>query len=287
MVRGLLVAALMIFTVIGSLVRVSALDDRSEQASERTFGLSPGGQLSIENYKGKIEVEAWDQNQARVVATKHIEGGTEAFRRRWLEAVQVRFDNAPDRLRVKVEYPDTQGWVDSSQDGVGSNGVDLIIQAPRAINLDIDGYKPDMKVRGTHGQLKIKSYKSDINIESVRGSVSIDSYKNNIRLHNIDAQGTLFIKTYKGEVEANLSGIGEGASIDTYRGQVTLTLPDQYGMTVEFAGSRQSKFESQLPFMSNGPISSARFQGTINGGGPRLRFETYRGTLALRRSSGA
>jgi len=276
----ILFIALLIVTG-GIVFAVNAQSNRSEDRSERTLQLASGGTFSVENYKGRIEINTWNQNQVKISILKYV-SGRDSARQKWLQEVKVDFTESANRAGVKVKYPDHNCMFCFDGDGVDESGVELRIQVPRDVKLDIDGYKPDMFINGTHGDLHIKSYKSDMRIEGVRGAVHIDTYKNRIEMKDVDVQGSLYIKTYSGEVDASLSGIGSGATFDSYRGEFTLRLPDSVGFNLDFSGARRGSFNSDLPMAMNSTDRDS-IRGTINGGGASLRFDTYRGSLNIRR----
>lgn len=254
---------------------------RDEQSFEKSFPLRSGGHLSVDNYKGLIEVTSWGRDEVHVAVTKYAEG-SESARRDWLNEVEVNFNMiSSNRVRIKVDYPNRNCGV--CDDDLDETGVELKIQAPRQVRLDINGYKPKMVIRGTEGELRIESYKSDITIEAIRGPVHISTYKERIQMRDVDVQGSLYIKTYKGEVDAELRGIGEGATIDTYKGEITLRLPENYGMTVDYTGDRRANLDTDFPIATT-RVGTDALRGNINGGGPRLRFDTYKGTLTIRKS---
>lgn len=279
-----LVAASMLVALPGVRVSAASRQSRDEQSFEKSFPFRSGGRLNVENYKGLIEVTSWDREEARVAVTKYASGSSSA-RQKWFDDVQVNFQAInSDRVRVKVDYPNHNcGDCDFNDDDLDETGVELRIQVPKQVQLDINGYKPKMVIRGTEGELRIESYKSDMTIEAVRGPVHISTYKERIQMRNVDVRGSLYIKTYKGEVDAELTGIGDGATIDTYKGDITLRLPQNYGMTLDYSGDRRSDLDSDFP-ISTSRVSSDSLRGSINGGGPRLRFDSYKGTLKIRRS---
>jgi hypothetical protein len=277
-IRILLIALLMIAS--GIIVAVNAQSNRSEEKSERTLALASGGSFSVENYKGRIEINTWNQNQVKIDIVKYV-SGRDSSRQKWLEEIKVDFNESAGHAGVKVKYPN-HNCVVCWDDEIEDSGVELRIQVPRDVSLNIDGYKPDMIINGTQGDLNIKSYKSDMHIQSVKGAVHIDTYKNRIEMKDVDVQGQLYIKTYSGEVDANLSGIGSGATFESYRGEVTLRLPDSVGIDLNYSGARRGSFNSDLPLAMNSTDRDS-IRGTINGGGAPLRFDTYRGSLTIRR----
>src|SRR5215467_14541539 len=68
----------------------------SAEKFQRTFNITPGGTLRVDNYKGTIHVTGSDSNQVVVDVTKRFDGN-DADRKWWMEHVEVNFRNEPNR----------------------------------------------------------------------------------------------------------------------------------------------------------------------------------------------
>jgi len=273
-----------LLTALLALVLLSAKSaagqDSGQERFQHSLSLPSGGRLRVENYKGKIHIEGWDREEVTVDVYKRFEGRSIA-RARWLNETRVEFHTGINSARIKVEYPKHDGfWRFHDHD----NGeVELIIRAPRRVNLEVDGYKPEMKISSIEGDIRIDSYKSPIDIQSTTGAIRIDTYKETIKMRDVQIQGHLSVKIYKGEVDIDAAGIGSGATFDTYKADVVLRLPESAQISLEVSGNRRANFESDFPVTMAGRLGRDEIRGAINGGGPRLRFETYSGSLVLRR----
>lgn len=262
-----------------------------EEAIERfqhNFTVAPGGRLSVENYKGKIQVEGWDQEEVAVDVYKRFEGSSSA-RSRWLRETQVDFETSANRVRIKVEYPrHRHGFSSTTGDhhcdaGLFAGAVELSIRTPRRVNLDLDGYKPAITVSSIEGDIRIESYKSPITIQSTTGAIRIHTYKETIKMRDVDIEGALYVEMYGGELDIDARDIGDGATVENYKADAVLRLPENIRGSLEIDSGRRANFESDFPVMVAGKLGPNRIQGTINGGGPTLRFKSYKGSLSLRR----
>src|SRR4051794_4098474 len=65
---------------------------------DQTYGLSPGGRVSVSNVNGSIRVEAWDRNEVRIEYTKTADS------KERLSDVQVKIDAKSDYVRVESDY---------------------------------------------------------------------------------------------------------------------------------------------------------------------------------------
>jgi hypothetical protein len=252
---------------------------------QRSFNLSSGGTLNVDNYKGTIHVTGSDTNQVVVDVTKHFEG-SDANRKWWMENLHVNFRNSGDHVSVEVKYPQ-ENCIFCFQGMNYEASVELEIRVPRQINVALDSYKPDIKIAAIQGDIRIKSYKSPIEIESTTGAINIDTYKDSIKLHNVTVHGPLEIKSYKADAEIDARSLGETATIENEKGSIVLRVPASAGVDINFEGGRRASFHSDFPMSSRSGNLDGSVRGTINQGGTRLRLHTERGSVSLEKLSGS
>jgi hypothetical protein len=263
----------------------SSVDQPQPEHFTRSFTVAPGGTLRVENYKGAIQVTGGSGNQIAVKVDKKFEG-SDSDRRWWMENVRVKFENNANQILVAVEYPTSNcasgcGDHDYTGEHDYTAAVELRIEVPQNTNLDIDGYKPDIKLASVEGNIRVKSYKSPIDIESTNGAIDISTYKETIRLHEVTVRGDLRLKMEKGDATIEARNLGSDADIETGKGSVVLRVPRNAGISVDYNGSRRSSLRSDLPIASESGFHSNEVRGTINGGGTHLRLRTNRGSFSI------
>jgi hypothetical protein len=251
---------------------------------QKTFSIASGGTLDVDNYKGTIHVTGSDTNQVTVDVNKHFEGN-DADRKWWMENVQVNFRNESNRVSVEVKYPQwncTFCW----QGHDYTAAVELEIHVPRQINVQVESYKPDIKVAGIQGDIRIKSYKSPIEIADTTGAVRIDTYKETVKLRNVNLRGPLEIKSYKADAEIDARSLCDSVTLENEKGSIVLRVPANTGMDVDYDGRRRSNFRSDFPMTSQSGSFNSSFRGKVNQGGTRLRLRTGKGSVSLEKLSG-
>jgi hypothetical protein len=272
-------AAALVLSVL--LAQPSSAQEQQQEHFQKTFTVTPGAALNVENYKGTIHLTATDGSQVAVDVQKKFEGN-DADRKWWMENVKVDFRNDPHQVEIKVEYPNCtfcfQGHDYTAE-------VDLEIHVPRQTNVSVDGYKPEIKISGVQGDIAVKSYKSAMLIESTTGAIRIDTYKDTIRLRDVKINGGLQVKSYKADLDVSARDLGQTANLETDKGSIAVHVPGNAGLDVDYAGGRRSTFHSDFNLaMASG--SSASIRGTINGGGTKLRLRTVKGSVSLQKLSG-
>jgi hypothetical protein len=267
----------------------NAASPAPEEKFQRTFALNPGGTLVVDNYKGTIHVTGSDSNQVVVNVVKRFDG-SDSDRKWWMENTSVEFSNDRGRVEVRVRYP-TQSW-SCWLCGLGhadyTSQVELEIQTPRQTSVEVESYKPDIRISKLNGDIRIKSYKSPMIIDSTTGAIRIDTYKDSIRLKNVTVRGTLEVKSYKAEAEIDAVSLGERAYLENSKGTIILRVPQDTGMAVDFQGGRRSSFRSDFPLNAEaGSRYGHDVRGTINHGGSDLRLRTEKGSVELLKLSAA
>jgi hypothetical protein len=262
-----------------SLKSQSSSSTQQPESFQRSFNITPGGILHVDNYKGTIHVTGSDGNQVVVDVIKRFEG-SDADRKWWLENLEVNFHNDPERVAVEVKYPQ---WncVFCWEDHDYTAQVDLEIRVPRQINVTLESYKPDIKVASVQGDIRIKSYKSPIIIDSTTGSIRIDTYKDTVKLNNVTLRGPLEIKSYKADAEVNARALGETADLESGKGTIVLRVPQNTGLNVDYEGGRHSSFHSDFSLNVQAGRLDSSVHGTINQGGTKLRLRTEKGSVTL------
>ena len=272
---------LIVFLALASLAQAQ----QPEEKFQRSFNVNPGSTLRVENYKGTIHVTGSNTNQIVVNVFKRFEGSG-SDRKWWMENVKVSFSNDSSRVAVEVKYPN-MNCVFCWELHEYTAAVELDIQVPQKTNVDLDGYKPDIRVASLLGDIRIKSYKAPMTIDSTTGAIRIDTYKDAIRLKNVAVRGGLEVHSYKADTEVEARSLEGSSTLESDRGRIALRLAGNVGLDVDYSGGRRASFHSDFPLTAQaGSRVGSDVRGTINQGGSNLRLRTVRGSVSLEKLSG-
>ena len=226
---------------------------------EETFSLDKNGSVSIDTYKGSINVETWDKAEvyfhAQVVPDD--DGWNNTSPEEQLEKCEVKVDHSNSNLSLKSNY---------EKDFFGNSGTLAFVH-----------YTIKMPVTA---KLKVDDYKSKTKIENLNSSLRLDTYKGSVSLINFT--GEIDLETYRGDVTVELSELKENCKFDTYKGEVTLEIPGSSKFDFNFDLGRKGDFSSDFDMIMNRYNSDdGEIEGRVNGSGPRITFSTYKGEIRL------
>jgi hypothetical protein len=267
--------------------------DQNGEAFQRSFSMSAGGTLVVENRKGTIHITGSDTNQVVVNVRKIFDGGSDRDRQEWMAATKVNFDSVPDHLNVSVDYPDWNCVFCVNVD----DEVDLTIAVPHAINVELDGNRPDMEIASIEGNIRISSNRSRIAIRSTDGAIRIETNRGDVKLSDVAIKGRLEVTSNRAEAVIEAKSIAGDADLETERGSIVVRMPSTVGMNLDYQGGRRASFHCDFPVTTNqngaelndvsGRVGreGARISGALNQGGPRMILRTERGSISLEKGS--
>ena len=200
-----LVSALVATLVSGD---VLASDCEYEKQIDQTLDLSGSEQLTISATAGDLEVTGRDGlDEAR------IRGKVCASEEKWLNDTQVVTEGGRE-ASIAVEKPVLEdGWTFFSQRYLY---VDLDIDVPTSVALDISDSSGDLAVRGT-GSVNIRDSSGDIELEDVDGSAVLKDSSGDIDIRRIagdvtvrrDSSGDIYGRDIQGSVLIEHDSSGE------------------------------------------------------------------------------
>jgi hypothetical protein len=128
--------------------------------------------------------------------------------------------------------------------------------------------------------LEIKDYKSEISVSDLHSELKLDTYKGTVAVAGQD--GAVNIETYKGNVRLEFARFQRDGRLETYRGDIEVRMPKDSRFDLDADTGRHGEINSDFPMMTSARHwGSGRATGAVNGGGPTLRFHTYKGTLRI------
>ncbi|MGE5277993.1 MAG: hypothetical protein ACM3SU_13430 [Acidobacteriota bacterium] len=226
----------------------------------RTVPLDPDGRVSIETFKGSIDVTAWDRPEVEALA--RIEPDEQGrYQAEKVRQTEVRIEGSGRNVRIESDYRRVRrhGFLGVFGDPT-LPFVRYTIKLPRA------------------ARLAVKDYKSESRISGLGGGLDFDTYKGRVTL--ADLEGPVRLQTYKGDVRAGFARFA-ASRFETYKGEIAIVLPRGTAFDLDSDVGRRGSLSTDFE-MAVRASDGGRRRGPVNGGGPSLDLETHRGTFRIR-----
>ena len=233
----------------------------------KTAALSAGGEVKIDTFKGSITVTAGDGQQVEVYARVEPDGAS-ADSRKMVQDTEVHIETVGNSVRIKSDYDKLEQRSHVAGDADESYSLPFVhytIKMPRTARLSIDDHK------------------SKISVSDLQADLLIDSHKGSIAVHRHG--GAVRLETHKGDAKVEFTSLAKASSFDTHKGEIEVVLPGQSGFDLDSEMGKGASLESSYNISSlarNEDRHEARHSGSVNGGGPLLRFSSHKGQIRLR-----
>ena len=175
---------------------------------DKSYPLSAEGRVSISNTNGRIELEAWDKEEAALVVEKT--GPSKEI----LDTVKVIVDSDKERFRLRTEQQD---WYrGNSADGKRQVQVVIKMKLPRRAVLD--------EIENVNGEISISGFSNSVSASSVNGGVTISGLK-----------GRLEASTVNGPISAEYGQLDPQTRVElsSVNGPVKVTIPTDSDVTLK------------------------------------------------------
>jgi DUF4097 and DUF4098 domain-containing protein YvlB len=184
-------------------------------SDEHRFDLSAGTGLLVENGRGAVTVQGWDEQQIKAVVTKRVYRHSEEKAARVAEEIRPRFDTPPDEpARFEMEIPSEEPAVET----------DLELWIPRDTALTVTNGRGPLTVSDLRAPVGLATSQDSVEVRNVTGRLSVDGRRGPVRLEHItgdvEARNRYGSMTVK-DVEGNF--LGETSNGSLYVERITGT----------------------------------------------------------------
>ena len=221
----------------------------------KALPLAANGSVSVDTHNGSVTVVAWPQPSVDIAA--HIE----AERDDALRETDVKISDGGSSVSIVSQYPNHDFPSPASFSFNSSPTISYTIRVPTGARVKIDDHNAHTVVTGLRGDLRIHCHKGSIRVRDLGGAADIE-------MHN-------------GSADVEFTSFTKPSRFTTHNGDFDVTLPAESRFTLNTDTHRRESVGSDFPVTVTHNRES--LNGTVNGGGPELRFEAHNGNLRLRR----
>jgi DUF4097 and DUF4098 domain-containing protein YvlB len=133
--------------------------------------------LKITAMAGDVTVTGIDENNISVKATKLVRVQAPSNARAALQALNVRVERIDKTYTVKTALADTMAAL-----GCSLYRVDLEIECPRTVAIEIEAQLGHTRVGGTGGAVNVRQAEGAISTEHIKGSLDLNNQKGDIEV---------------------------------------------------------------------------------------------------------
>ena len=223
----------------------------------RSYKLDAGGAIDVTSPNGTIDVTpSADATTVEVVAERRARAATEDGAKQELKRIQINEQVTPARIRLEVPRSSAGG----DHFGRVAREVRFHLKVPKSATVTVNTRNGEIHVAGVSGAVKVDSTNGDIVGDNLGGMVQAHATNGNIRMH--------------------VTGVPtDGIRLGTTNGEIELRLPADSKATIA-ATWANGDFEA-TGLKPEGERESRRYDGKLNGGGPRVDLSTVNGRIRI------
>jgi hypothetical protein len=162
-----------------------------ERTVELQHPMQPGSTLVVSTASGSIDVAGQDTDQAQVVATIQARAATEEEAQELAEQVEIRFQEAGDRLEIKADRP--------SLHSRRSISISYTIIVPRQAHIECESASGSLKVQDLTGRVNARTASGSVEAARIKGAVRLHSASGSVHCDNVSG-GDVDLDTASGGV---------------------------------------------------------------------------------------
>ena len=247
---------------------------------EKTYNVNPGGRLTVNADIGSIDIQTHTQDSVEIVITKKSKKPSNRRLQKVLADFKVTFDATPSEVSITGEFQRGKNyWRWHPLVNLWHIDIRFLVTVPQRYNVDLNTQSGNINIYtdGLTGAVQARTGGGDMRFNGIKGPISGRSSAGDITLAN--CQGTVDIKTSVGDIQAEVPTQPQHQwTLRTSTGDITGTLNSNIAVEID---ARISIGDLSTDFRVRGDVTGSRVLGTINGGGPLLKFRTFVGDIAL------
>ena len=295
--RSTLPTLLLALSLTGAVSAVAdaQLVGRNESVYTWRGTIPAGGQFTVRNFNGPIDVRPATGNTVEFRAEKRLRGG---------EPTDIGFEvRTSSNGDVSICSTTNENSCDGDRhnDGWHRDGsVAMTVYIPRNLRLkvatgngalNVDGAGAEVQastgngrvhIGETQGTVRVSTGNGEVDVRNAKGSVNVSTGNGNVDV--VTVEGPVEVSSGNGDIDVRMSALRakQDMSFTTGSGDVKLTLPANYNGELD-ASTGNGSIRSDFDLKVKGQLSPRHVRATIGEGGPMLRLETGNGQFEIRK----
>lgn len=266
-----------------ALTTTASAKETVTQEIEKTYRLQPGGEVTLQNVNGSIQVEGWDRDRVELHVTKKVRASSRQRAEEAMRDFEILIESTPESLRVETRKPERQGgiagWLTNSNTEYQAS---YELRVPRHVIIEADTVNGRVTLSELNGDVDADTTNGAIHLTRVAGRTHASTTNGSIQVE--EARGSVSASTTNGRIRVALLDVTPNAdmSFSTTNGSVELELPADIRTHLE-ARTTNGGLDTDFPVEVQRKRSSKSIDAAINGGGDsRLKVRTTNGGIRIR-----
>ena len=255
-----------------------------------------GGQFTVKNFNGPIDVKPATGNTVEFRAEKRLRGGDVTD-----VGFEVRTSSNGDVSICSTQNEDSCEGDRRHDDGWRRQAtVAMTVLIPRNLRLrvatgngalNVDGAGAEVQASSgngrvhigeTQGMVRVSTGNGDVEVRNAKASVQVSTGNGNVDV--VTVEGPVEVSSGNGDIDVRMSALRakQDMSFHTGSGDVKLTLPANYSGELD-ASTGNGSIRSDFDLKVKGQLSPRHVRATIGEGGPMLRMSTGTGEFEIRK----
>ena len=270
---------------------------RSETVYTWRGTIPNGGQFTIRNFNGPIDVRPATGNTAELRAEKRPRGGADVTD----VAFEVRKSGNGDIEICSTRNEDSCYGDRHSDDGWRRQvTVAMTVLVPRGVRVklttgngavSVERAGSDVQASTGNGRVSVVETEGSVRVSTGNGAVEVRNAKARVNVSTgngdvdvVTVEGPVEVSSGNGDIDVRMSALRarEDMAFHTGSGDVRLTLPANYNGELD-ASTGNGSIRSDFDLKIKGQLSPRHIRATIGSGGPMLRLSTGNGEFEIRK----
>jgi len=232
---------------------VGMASGRASDTWDRTYTVSPGGRVELENGNGAIDVIQATDGKLSVHAERIAKASSDEAAKQLLAKIEIVENVKPDAVRLETRAPKVMR---------GGAEVKYSVKVPAGLAVH---------VTNTNGTITLTGLANAIEANTTNGGI-----------HGENLSGTVSATTTNGGVNLTLAKLGDGGiTAETTNGGMSIEIPSDSKADVTAHVVNGGIGVENLKLETVGDQSRRRVEGRINGGGAHIELSTTNGGIRL------
>lgn len=263
-----------ILVLTALLLGMNPVQAQQTRTIEKTLDHPSEGEVEVIAEQGTIHVASWDRPDVEVRAEVR-DWNAEDDR----APVEVEKEGATVRVKTAFADPDGAGlWTLIGLGEAEGPKMDYTICAPASVSLRVTTQEGYVEVQGMESEVTIEGYSASVAARDLTGELIAATFSGPLRAENV--RGPLTFATYSGDVTVHGPTPAAEHTLASFSGDAEVVFPSDaafdFYTDLSWGGSVTSDFPlPESAAEGDGPVS-------VGGGGPRLAFESFSGSISLR-----